>query len=44
MQAADFRDGDDSSDSARPDWARFQAILAKREMRAGSVVVVDIRG
>jgi hypothetical protein len=44
MQAADFRDGDDSSDPARLDWARVRAILDEREMCAGSVVVVDIRG
>ncbi len=37
MQAADFRNGDDSSDPARLDWARVRAILTER------VVAIDER-
>ena len=44
MQATDFWDGDDSSDAAMLNRAGVGAILIEREMCAGSVVVVDIRG
>jgi len=44
MQAADLRDGDDSSDPAWLDRARIRAILIERKMRAGALVIVDIRG
>jgi len=44
MQPTDFRDGDGSSDPLRLDWARVGAILVEREMNAGALVVVDVRG
>ena len=44
VQAADFRDGDDSSRPAMLNRAGVGAILAKREMRAGALVIVDVRG
>jgi len=44
MQAADLADGDHLSDPAWHDLAGIGAILAERQMRAGALVVVDIRG
>jgi hypothetical protein len=44
MQATDFWDGDDSSDAAMLNRAGVWTILVEREMCAGSVVIVDIRG
>ena len=44
MQAADFRDGDDSSDAAMLNRAGVGAIFIERKMRAGALVVVDVRG
>ena len=44
MQTADLRDGHDSSDPAWLDGARVRAILVERQMRAGALVIVDIRG
>ena len=44
MQAADFRYGDDSSDAALLNRAGVGAILIERKMRAGALVVVDVRG
>jgi hypothetical protein len=43
MQATDLRYGDDSSDPGRLDRAWVGAILIERKVRAGSMVVVDIR-
>jgi hypothetical protein len=42
MQAADLRDGDDSSDPGWLDRSRVRAILAERKMRASSLVVVYV--
>jgi len=44
MQAADLRDGDHLSDLPLHDRAGLGAILIKRQMRAGALVVVDVRG
>jgi hypothetical protein len=44
MQAADLRDGDDSSDPGWLDRTRVRAILAEREMRPGLMVVINITG
>ena len=43
MQAADSRDGDYLSDPAWHDRAGVGTILVERKMRAGALVVVDIR-
>jgi|SRR5271165_505799 len=43
MQATDFWDSDDSSDAAMLNRAGVGAILVERKMRAGAVVVVDVR-
>ena len=43
MQATDFWDSDDSSDAAMLNGAGVWAILIEREMRAGALVVVDVR-
>jgi hypothetical protein len=43
MQATDLGDGDDLSDLAWHDWWRDGAILVGRRMRAGALVIVDIR-
>ncbi len=44
MQATDLWDGDGSSDSGRLDWARVRTILVERKMRAGALLIVDVRG
>src|SRR5216684_6301245 len=44
MQATDFWNGDDSSDVAMLNRPRVGAILVERKMRAGALVIVDIRG
>src|SRR5258708_38566997 len=44
MQAADLRDGEDSSDPAWLDRARGGAILVECKMRPRSVVVFDVGG
>jgi hypothetical protein len=44
MQTADLRDGHYSSDSAWLDGARVRAILVERQMGAGALVIIDIRG
>ena len=44
MQAADLSDGDHLSDPAWRDRARVRTILVERQMRAGYVVEVDIKG
>src|SRR5208282_5985932 len=44
MQATDLRDGDHLSDPAWHNRARVGAILVERKMRAGALVIVDVRG
>ena len=44
MQASDLRDRDHLSDPAWHDRAQVRTIFVKREMRAGALVIVDIRG
>ena len=44
MQATDFWDSDDSSDAAMLNGAGVGAIFVERKMRAGALVIVDIRG
>jgi hypothetical protein len=44
MQAADLRKCDWSSDSGRLNWTRVWAILVERQMRAGALIVIDVRG
>ena len=44
MQAADLWDGDHLSDPAWHDRPGVGAVLVERKMRAGALVVVDIRG
>jgi hypothetical protein len=44
MQATDLRDGDHLSHSAWHDRARVRTILVERKMRAGALVIVDLRG
>ena len=44
MQATDQRYGDHLSDPARHDRAGDRTILVERKMRAGALVVVDVRG
>jgi hypothetical protein len=44
MQADDLWDGDHVSDPAWHDRAGIGAILFERKMRAGALVVVDVRG
>ncbi len=44
MQAADLRERDRSSNFGRLNWAWVRAILVERKMRAGALVVVDVRG
>ena len=43
MQATDLRHGDDSSGPGWLDRARDRAIFIEGKMRAGSMVVVDVR-
>jgi hypothetical protein len=43
MQAADLRERDGSSYPAWLDRARVRTILVKRKMRAGALVIVDVR-
>jgi hypothetical protein len=44
MQAPDFWDGDNLSDSACLDRTWVGAILVERKMSTGALVVVDVRG
>ena len=44
MQATDFWDGDNLSDSAWHDRAWVGAILVERKVSTGALVIVDIRG
>ena len=44
VQAIDLWNGDDSSDPARHDRARVGAIFVERKMRAGVLVVIEVRG
>ena len=44
MQPADLRNGDHLSDLGWHDRARVRTILVERNMRPGSMVVIDIRG
>ena len=43
MQGADLRERDGSSYPAWLDRARVRTILVKRKMRAGALVIVDVR-
>ena len=43
MQAPDFWDRDNLSDSAWPDRTWVGAILVERKMSAGALVIVDVR-
>ena len=43
MQATDFWNGDDSSGAAMLNRPSVGAILVERKMRAGALVVIDLR-